>query len=356
MRRSCFDLSGGRLAIGRGRFTRLRFAVAASVALVLAFGASAEEGVLADLPFLDSVPEWGEIGTTHVAIDLSGNPDRPFPMILDTGASFSVMTPRYARAVGVTVRRLRDRPYRKATLLGRDLQFWVDVRRSDTAARTFEAGLLGANFLEKYVVEVDYAARRVRLLDPGGWGTVEEHLSPGEVVAPMRFTTSRPTVEIALGSGTAWFLMDTGAPSGLHVSEERARALGLEWDEDGPIREGQNVIGSDRAVETRLAEVRIGSHVVQDVELLIALQSGSSYRITNIAGPDEALLGTAFLERFRVRFDYPARKVAFLPVARSGDAVPEDTGAPLEPPSTEAVEGARSERSSPRAEGDAASE
>jgi hypothetical protein len=50
-------------------------------------------------------------------------------LLLDTGASFSVFTPLAARAAGVSVRRDKSSPYRRATRLGRDLQFYVDARR-----------------------------------------------------------------------------------------------------------------------------------------------------------------------------------------------------------------------------------
>lgn len=88
-------------------------------------------------------------------------------MLLDTGAAGNVMTPRYARALRVTVRRHKSTPYRRSTILGRDLQFWIDTHSSDTASRMgLETGLVGADFLREYVVEVDYAARRVRFLEP----------------------------------------------------------------------------------------------------------------------------------------------------------------------------------------------
>lgn len=122
--------------------------------LLLAVGmARAEDGVLAEFAFLDEIPEWGPVGESHVAIDLAGDSARPFALLLDTGAGYSMLTPRYARQVGVNIRRLKDTFYRRSTVLGRDLQFVVDTRSSDTAARTFEAGLVGGNFLTRIIHE-----------------------------------------------------------------------------------------------------------------------------------------------------------------------------------------------------------
>ena len=37
---------------------------------------------------------------------------------------------------------------------------------SDRAREQAEYGLIGANFLQQFVVELDFAAHRVRLIDP----------------------------------------------------------------------------------------------------------------------------------------------------------------------------------------------
>lgn len=278
--------------------------------------------MLADLPFLEEVPQFGPLGDHHIAIDIARPGNRPFPILLDTGAEGSVLTPRYARELGVSVRRTRDRPYRRDTLL-RPLEFWIDGT-SDTGARRFETGLLGGNFLQKYVVEVDYEARRVRFLDPKQRPVSEEDAEPGEVVVPMRLTNTGPSIEIELGDGSAWFLMDTGAPSDLYIAEEKAGKLGIGYAE-GELLLGKNLYGDDRSSVVSLPSARVGGHEIPEVRLAVALRKGSSFRVTNVAGVDGALLGNDFMRRFRVRFDYQNRKVALLPVAGPppGDAVPD---------------------------------
>lgn len=292
--------------------------------LLLAVGmARAEDGVLAEFAFLDEIPEWGPVGESHVAIDLAGDSARPFALLLDTGAGYSMLTPRYARQVGVNIRRLKDTFYRRSTVLGRDLQFVVDTRSSDTAARTFEAGLVGGNFLMEYVVEVDYAARRVRFLDPRTAPVSETDAEPGAILVPMRLSDLRPTIEVELGTGSAWFLVDTGSFTDLMLSEEKARELGLHASGTDRVQTSRNVLGSERSLVTRLDGVRVGGLEVSGVDLAIVTGEGSSYRITNLAGQDAALLGNAFLRRFRVRFDYPHRKLALFPRPDAGPSEPE---------------------------------
>ena len=54
--------------------------------------------VLAELPFLDH-PE-----KNRIVVDLAPEGHRPFPLMLDTGATHSVITPVMARSLGVSVR------------------------------------------------------------------------------------------------------------------------------------------------------------------------------------------------------------------------------------------------------------
>jgi predicted aspartyl protease len=326
--------------------------IGAILGMMIAVAAGAEpaadDGILTDLPFLDEIPNYGKVDAGHIAIDLSPYPTRRFPLLLDTGAAFSVMTPRYARSLGVSVRATKSSFYRKSTVLGRDLQFWVYTRRSDTGGWALgDVGVLGRNFLDHYVVEVDYEQRRVRFLDPDRHAVSEDSAAPGEIVVPMKLSDHRPAMEIGLGSGSAWFIMDTGAPGDLKISEEKARALGLEAGPEDRTVSGRNVFGSDRTLLKKIERATVGGFDVDDPTVWIAIREGSSYRTTNLAGPDQAFLGNEFLSRFRVRFDYPHRKVSLLP------RPPESTAAgnaardlPVAQPEPERVHDVRSERSS----------
>lgn len=306
-------------------------AIAAAIWLAPAVPA-AEQGVLAELPFLDEIPLRGALGSGHIAIDIAPEGKRPLPMLLDTGADWPVMTPRYARKLGVSVRRIKRDPYRKKTILGQDLRFYVDTSSSETGARSFEIGVLGGEFLADYVVEVDYRKRIVRFLDPKLRPVSEATADPGEFVLPMRLTDRRPALEIHLGTGSAWFLMDTGAPTDLGISEEKARTLGFTVEPGARTVQGRNWWGTDRWVSIDLPQVQSGELRVESVQLEVAIHEGSSWRVTHFAGPDEALLGNAFMSRFRVRFDYPHRKVGLLPRPEEPPVLDVVPGPPPEEP------------------------
>ena len=123
-------------------------------------GAAAPEpsldAVVGDLPF----EPYHE--ANRIVINLAPAGQTPFRLILDTGAADRVLTPRWARQRGVSVRRMKSSPYRKKTRLGRDLQFWVDTRRGDIASSAgWEYGLLAGSFLDDYVIEGDVRIDRL---------------------------------------------------------------------------------------------------------------------------------------------------------------------------------------------------
>lgn len=181
------------------------------------------EAVIAALPF-EPVPE-----CNRIQLDLSVPGERPFRMLLDTGAAFSVLTPLAARALGVSVRRTKHDPDRRRTRLGRDLQFLVDTRSSDTGSKTgWEYGLLGGNLLESYVVELDFESAQVRFLDPDRFAVPEQPASVHETVVPIRLGTKRPTLDVEIEGRPLRVLLDTGAPWGLLLSGAAAREVGID--------------------------------------------------------------------------------------------------------------------------------
>jgi predicted aspartyl protease len=279
-----------------------------ALALVVLAAAPARGGeppadaVLAELPFLDA-PE-----SNRIYVDLApADSERRLEMLLDTGANWSVLSPNAAREIGVSVRRDKNDPYRRKTLLGRDLQFFVDTRSSDTGTRMgWDFRLLGGNYLEEYVVELDFAGRRVRLIDPKRW-QVPETVPAGEAVLPLQIVASRPHVELAVNGARVSVLVDTGAPSGLYLAGPVADAAGLE-PREVPGLAGEMMLGP---MQLRLAEVHrltLGGIELEHVPAFVAPRGAY-----NQAGKDDSLLGYDVLAEHTVRLDYPHRRMWLRP-------------------------------------------
>jgi predicted aspartyl protease len=269
----------------------------------------APAAVVADLPFLES-PDPGS-----VVIDLSREEGaRPFPLILDTGASFSTLTPGLARELGVRVRSTKRSPYRRATRLGRDLQFQVDARRGDTVSQTGrEFGLLGGNFLASYVVEIDFPRRRVRFLDPDRYRAPEQTAAPDETVLPVQLVSNRPILEVEIEGHPVSLLLDTGASYGVLIGGRVARAAGLESRAASGLS-AAGVMGEIGVEFSEARSVRVGALEFRDVPVIVAPRGLYQQGTAN-----DSLIGFDLLSQLTLRIDYPRKRAWF---RREPGAVP----------------------------------
>jgi predicted aspartyl protease len=275
---------------------------------------AAESGVLASLPFINV----GREGP--IVIDLAPTDEPSFVLQLDTGATDTVLTTDYARALGISVRSVKTDAHRRKTVVGDPLEFWVtgqSVVGGGRGPEQWDYGLLGGEFLKNYVVEIDFPRRRVRFLDRARRRVGDE---PGEVVVELRTQENRPYAKLALGSGEVWALVDTGAEAPIALSEEKAAALGIAVDRGGERRGVMNVLGTQVEVVQKHPVARLGPVELRDVDLAIALGDESSVRIQRFV-QGEALIGVDVLRSFRVRFDYGRRKMGLTPAAAGDEDV-----------------------------------
>lgn len=292
----------------------LRLAVALSLASllaappVLAAGAPEPppEAVLAELPFRagDEV--------NRVIVDLAPAGAPPFELMLDTGATFSVLTPGMAKQLGVTVRRDKESPYRRPTRLGRDLQFFVDVRSSDTASKTGdEYGLLGGNFLAEYVVEIDFPGRKVRFLDPKKYRVPEEVSAEDERVLPVKVVASRIAAPVEVEGKTIELCLDTGAPDTLVLSGKAARQVGIDVDALPEFGRGGTVLGPMEQRFYEAAAFRFAGFDYAPLPVIVAPKG-----LYNLGMGNDSVIGYDVLRPFVLRIDYPRKRIW---LKRTGD-------------------------------------
>jgi predicted aspartyl protease len=223
-----------------------------------------------------------------------------------------VITPMMARKLRISVRRAKSTPYRRATRLGRDLQFWIDDRRSDTGSRTgWEYGLLGGEFLDDYVIEVDTPGRRVRFLDPDRYEVPEAVDAPDESVVAFELSGTRIAVPIELRGRRFPVLLDTGAPPGAILSGKVARAAGIEVESLPGFGEGGTTVGPMQMLLLETDAFRFAGVEFGTLPLIVAPRGWY-----NIAGSSDSALGMDVLRQFVMRIDYPRRR---LWLRRSGD-------------------------------------
>lgn len=281
-----------------------------AIALVVAFasfttGAGADSevpagAVLAELPFL-AIDE-----PNRVYLDLGREGGEPFRVMLATGASFSEFTPLAARAAGIPVRSLKSTTYRHATRLGRDVQFYVDTESSDTGSKTgWEYGQLGANFLEEYVVEIDFAERRVRFLDPKQYAVPEAPLDATEAIVPIELTSGRPVLEIRVDGRPIEVMIDTGCSLSAVLSGSAAKAVGIDTAALADFGELHTAVGRTSARFYEAREVEIGGTRFASVPVVVAPNGWFNQGTTT-----NSALCYDLISRFRVRIDYPRKRIS----------------------------------------------
>jgi predicted aspartyl protease len=281
----------------------LRFTLAALLSAASAHAAGAPEpspeAVIAALPFVPG----GE--ANRVRVDLAPEGARPFVMELDTGASVSVMSPRMARELGVSVRKQKATPYRRATRLGRDLQFWVDTRRSDTAASgSFEYGLVGGEFLDDYVLELDFPGKTVRFLDPKRYAVPESVDAPDERVTRLLRVATRISVPIRVNGHELVVNLDTGAPVPAVLSGAAAREAGIDPAELPTFGRIGLTVGSTGSSLYEEPAFELAGMPLGSVALLVAPKG-----LFNMGDGNDSLVGYDVLAPLVVRIDYPRKRM-----------------------------------------------
>lgn len=238
----------------------------------------------------------------------------PVEAILDTGVSRTIVTPDFAREAGIVTTGTEvgaaiggDVNVGRATL--GSLAFGgVTLTRPDvivTALPIAAAGgkavslLVGADVLRRYALDVDFAAKRFRLLPSG-------RMPFAGTVAPLGIdpTYGAFVTELTInGRRLRPILVDTGDGSGITLSAASwtsAAVTGVRTTDTIAFGLG----GTTTFDLTVLPQVTVGATTARDVEVQIEPKDGYSTRI-GLAGR----IGAGFLNRYRVLLDPTARQM-----------------------------------------------
>ncbi len=275
---------------------------------------------LAELPF--------ELVDNHISVPGSLN-GKPIDALIDSGCSTSVADAAFATAAGA--KKLES--IGAAGASGDSVQAWtvsglvltltgtkiqqsipaiVPLASSDVAAgRSFPA-ILGTDFLQRYRVEIDYAASRLRIYAPS-----VSVVPPGATVLPLRLVGDLPYVEGAIQFGdepatVVTMLVDTGDDSAFSVTRRLSARLGLDkrYADVPELPSAVGVGGTVREKEVRLRSVSLGSlrltRPVADLQMDADGVNGSE------ATHDVSIGGEA-LRRFTVTLDYAHKRMILEP-------------------------------------------
>lgn len=224
-----------------------------------------------------------------------------FHFVIDTGASITVLSPESARrldmpwgrptrveAIGGGARAYQSSEF-PGLLAGLALPSKVLVMDLSAPSRSCGHvidGLIGADFFQGKIVQIDYAHRVMRCLD---------YASKFGDSLPMKFQNGVICVPVAVNGCTPrWTRLDTGCTDELHWS-----VVGTKWSRAStPL---SVALSASSETRTRLP-VEVGSERLDDIPVTLHAKE--------IFPGEAGLLGNAVLSKFLVTIDAVRNRIA----------------------------------------------
>ena len=244
-------------------------------------------------------------------------------MLLDTGATHTLITPDTARRLGLSP--TAETPQKTLRVLGgHQVQIPVVVLARVAVGQTavqhvpvgvvtsfpdapLADGLLGADVLRHFTLTFDYAASRLMLVPPGHQSPSSAMLAAaGGVVhepIPVRLGPAHVLVRAILhGQEPVTLLLDTGASHTL-LTPAIAQRLGLRPTAESPTKTLTRADGQYYTVPFVLCKaLAVGDAVVEQLPVGISDVDPTTLAV-------DGLLGVDFLARFTVTLDYNTRQL-----------------------------------------------
>ncbi|MFZ3217897.1 MAG: PDZ domain-containing protein [Candidatus Acidiferrales bacterium] len=237
------------------------------------------------------------------------NAGKPFLFELDTAAEKSAAGRNQAGASSGDAL-----PYAVLTLPGVQIPFvTLPVASPDDFApqvgQVYQ-GTLGKDFLDRVIVQVDYVRETVQLYDPAVFTDSGEGKS-----FPLTFDGSLPLIRAKFEvsghkSLQADFVLDTALDAGIlfyreFTDSERISAAHFKTE----AASYPEVDGGAKLLLGRLKSFQIGAYGLEDVVAAFSQQARQNGAGKKVAGA----IGSDFLRRFSIVFDFPHQRVILTP-------------------------------------------
>jgi hypothetical protein len=265
-------------------------------------------------------------GTRHVWLHASINGAPPADFLLDTGAGLTALDRSYAAQIGLATEGHTDvdgmgasgeaafarvqsiriaGPGGDGVEVG-DFKVGVMDLSEDLEPVMWRkvAGLIGHDFISRFVTEIDYDKQTVTFRDPATF----KYTGHGAAV-PMGLAGNCPTVHVTLDDGcNGEFLVDVGNSFNLNVHGSMVRRCRLFTPDRKEVEVwGGGFGGSFSATVCRLGRIKLGPYEWEDPIAALSLSTRGIVGSKDYSGN----IGNGVLERFRCTFDY-ARHTLYL--------------------------------------------
>ncbi len=277
---------------------------------------------------------------SHIILKAQLNGRDPIWFLLDTGADENVInTPRLAdfglKSYGksITTGGGGSAEYDYATgatfrLPGVELRNQhvavLDQTGLERALGMPLGGILGYDFLSRFVIEIDYQKKLLTLHDPKTW-----NYSGSGYIVPVTFDNGIPFADAAISVATksnipAYFVLDFGAADTMTLTSPFVKANDL-------VRLAQtnatvnrpagleNQFFSQNNVRGHVDRLALGKMIVQSIPVNLSVNTKGAYASTNFSGT----IGESIFRRYHVFLDYAHNRIIFEPTPETGSPFPE---------------------------------
>jgi aspartyl protease/PDZ domain-containing protein len=274
-----------------------------------------------------------ELVTRHIVLKVSVNNSRPLSFVLDTGDKYAVIDLQRAHELGLTLQGevkmhgagaetptgafVRDSSFTILGLPGFSQPVFFALPLARMAPRfghDFD-GIIGADFIKQFVLEVDYHARVIKLHDKDKF----TYSGSGESIPLKLNSAGHPIIEAELtpmGSEPikGKFVVDIGSGAALSlyspfVAERRLLTPNLKTIKligaGGAGGKIQGQIG-------RVSELRIGKFRISKPLTLFSQDKAGAFASSERLGN----IGAQIMNRFRIFLDYANDRMILEPSAR----------------------------------------
>jgi membrane-associated protease RseP (regulator of RpoE activity) len=273
--------------------------------------------------------------TRHIVLDVVVN-DRPLSFVFDTGDKLAIIDLDRAKEMGLALGGairvggvgakqseaafLKDARFALRGLAGFSQPLTLATPLAGLAARfghEFD-GILGSDFIQAFVVEIDYSARTMTLHDRSTF----KYTGPGESLPIGLNAAGHPIVAGVLTplggspiSGSFAFDMGAGGSLSLHSPFVRSHHLP---GRDAPTIRLIGAGGAGGAAAGRVgrsAAFQIGAAVFKNVPTMFSQDTSGAFADAATAGN----IGAIIISRFKVFLDYTNRRIILEPAASFAD-------------------------------------
>lgn len=273
-----------------------------------------------------------------IVIDVLFNGSLPLKFILDTGAENTILTQKeIAQALNL-------RFQRKIAVYGADMSqeltaYLVSGIRMDLGAQLVLPnrsmlvleedyfrfaeiagvsihGIIGADILKRFVMQVNYQRQIVTFYDPNYFHPPSKHRAAS---LPVSFHRHKPylqldtRISVSDSARSFRFLIDTGASLSLLLHTTADSSLSLPGGVL-PANIGIGLGGYLQGAVGRISGLEIAGHSLTQV--IAYFQERSDSLDTDITFDRDGLLGNQLLERFVLTIDYPRERLYMSPGRR----------------------------------------